>query len=389
MPKRLVTLAIVAFWLGMAGLFAYETLWPRFMPSEPLMFPVDVVDEAGTQSETANWDITKNGTTGYRADVEWRYHREDDTFESECELAWRIPGEKDWKDFGGHHVMLQTLGGYGLAPGGVPVGALVQCGAASQVLRADTLAVKWELPRRESLPGLPQVHDVNIKRSTYRLTRQGEMKSLTVTSSYELLWGSDQGTGIKVEAQVSGSIQSRRFAPHVKLSFPELRGEEKIGPLSLQNFEGDGAPVAVLERGTVLNPLHPPRRLPDLSDGQRWRVVVIDPLALLGLIAPLDRALGGALREAGIAADAGAEVLDARVLPGTQMVDWEGGKDVPCRVVRCTGEGAVKSLILWARERDGLMMRQEVSLWGDSWTFLRLPHGHPMRYPPRQHKKAL
>jgi hypothetical protein len=46
-------------------------------------------------------------------------------------------------------------------------------------------------------------------------------------------------------------------------------------------------------------------------------------------------------------------------------------------------------LTLWARERDGLMMKQEVSLWGDSWTFLRLPYGHKMRFPPRQHKKAL
>jgi hypothetical protein len=387
MPRRFITLAIVAFWLGMAGLLFYEQLWPRLMPSEPVMFPVDVVDEAGEQNETTNWDVTKNGTTGYRADIDWRYHPDEDTFESECQLAWRIPDEKDWRDLGPHHVVLQTLGAQAMAPGGAPLGPLARYFATAAVLDSDVLALEWEAPREESWSGLPQIHDVSLKKSTYRLTRHGEMKSLTITSSYYLLWGTAQGKGIRVEAEVSGSAQAGRFTPHLKLSFPDLRGDENIGPLTLRDFVGDGEPVAVLERGTVLNPLHPPRRLPDLSDGQRWRAVVIDPYALLGLLAPLDRAAGGALREAGVMA--GAESLDARVLPGTQLIDWEGGRDVPCRVVRCTGEGAVKSLTLWARERDGLMMRQEVNLWGDLWTFLRLPYGHKMRFPPRQHKKRL
>jgi hypothetical protein len=387
MPKRFLTLAIVAFWLGMTGLFAYEVLWPRLMPSEPLMFPVDIIDEAGTQTETVNWEVTKNGTIGYRADVDWRYHPDEDTFESECTLAWRF--SEDWRDLGPHHVLAQAFGAGALAPGGVPVGMLAQHAAAWKVLESDRLGVEWEAPRQDQLPGLPQIHDVNVQRSAYRLTRHGEMKSITVKASYGLAWGSDQGRGIKVQAEVTGEPRSGRFAPHVKLSFPELADETNIGPLTLKDFAGDGAAVAVLERGTILNPLHPPRRLPELRDGQRWRAVVIDPFALLGLVAPLDRALGGALREAGVAADGGAEVLDAKVLPGTQLIDWEGGRDVPCRVVRCTGDGAVKSLTLWAREHDGLMMRQEVSLWGDAWTFLRMPYGHKMRFPPRQHKKSL
>src|SRR5947209_4255287 len=91
MPPRTLSLAIVGFWLAMAGLFFWHEVWPRLDPSEPLLFPVDIVDEAGYQNELTSWEVTKNGTPGYRADVDWRYHAEDDSFESQCDLVKGTP----------------------------------------------------------------------------------------------------------------------------------------------------------------------------------------------------------------------------------------------------------------------------------------------------------
>jgi hypothetical protein len=330
MPPRWLTLAIIAFWLVMIALFNVAEVWPRFSPaSEPLMFPVDVIDEAGQAKELANFNVTKNGTLKYKAEVEWHYHPEDDTFESECQLTAR------WND--------------------------------------------PEAPRDEGPVLLPQVHEVSMVSSFYRLTRGGEMNSIDVHTDYQLVSGEGDRGGIKVQARVQGSPHAGQFVPHVKLSFPGLGEDHKIGPFTPRDFERDADPVPVLPRGTVLNPLHPPRRFPDLASGQRWRLTVIDPLALLGLAAPLDR---GALIQAGIDAGASASVLEARVLPGLDGVDWDAGKGVPCRVIRCEGDGPVGPLTLWVRDKDGVVMRQDFRLWGDSWSFLRTSAAYKARFTP-------
>jgi hypothetical protein len=328
MPSRTVTLAIVAFWLVMVALFNVTDIWPRLAPAEPLMFPVDVIDEAGQTKELVNYNVTKNGTLKYKAEVEWHYFPEDDSFESECQL--------------------RQLGDYP------------------------------EEPREEGPAWLPQVHNVSMFSSFYRLTRGGEMRGIEVRTDYRLAPGGNDEAGIDVRADVTGSPRAGHFTPHVKLTFPKLKQDEQIGPFTARDFERDGESVPVLPRGIVLNPLHPPRRFPDLADGQHWRVTVIDPLALLGLAAPLD---GDALRAAGIDAGAAASVLEARVLPGLEGVDWDAGKGVPCRVIRCDGDGPVGALTFWVRPKDGVVMRQEFRLWGDSWGFLRNSTAYKFRNP--------
>ncbi|HKI37371.1 MAG TPA: hypothetical protein VKA46_36290 [Gemmataceae bacterium] len=334
MPPRYVILAIVAFWLVTVGLFLHGVVMPRLAQTEPVMFPVDLVDEAGKQTETTSFEVTKNGTGKssplYRADVDWRYHPEDDTFESECTLNLRFVDEP-------------------------------------------------EPPRNEGPAWLPQVHRVDMT-SSYRLTRYGEMTAINSQTSYHLVMG-EAKEGIKVEAEVTGAPRAGQYTPHLRFTIPGLGDERKIGPLTLRDFERDGDPVAVLDRGTVLNPLHPPRRFPGLRDGQSWRLTVIDPLALVGLVASLDAAKGDALREAGVAA--GAYGLDAHVMPDTETVTLQGGNEVACRVIRCTGDGPVSALAFWVRQGDGAVMKQEVNLHGDSWSLLRLPFGYKMRSSPR------
>jgi hypothetical protein len=365
MPARWLTLAIIAFWLVMVALFNLLDIRPRLSPAEPLMFPVDVIDEAGQASELANYNVTKNGTLNYKAEVEWRYHAEDDTFESKCDFTNR------WTD-------------------------------------------PPEAPREQGPAWMPQVHAMTLA-SLYRLTRGGEMKAIEATTDYGLVLETEGEGGaretvgeIKVRAEVKGTPQAGRFTPHVRQTFPQLQGDEKfvkgdeklgalareflrrwgskdeeLGPLTLRDFECDSEAVPVPPRGTVLNPLHPPRRFPALADGQHWLLTVIDPLLLL---APLDSIGGKALREAGVNPGAAAYVVEARVQPGLEGVDWDAGKGVPCRVIRCKDGGPVEGLTLWVREKDGVVMRQDVRLYGDAWSFLRNSIAYKFRVIPGQRK---
>jgi hypothetical protein len=339
MPPRYFTLAIIVSWLAMVGLFVYGDVWPRLAPSEPVLFPVDVVDEAGKQSETTNFEASKNGTSAYNVSIDWRYRSADDTFESEATL--------------------------------------------NRGLEAD------EAPRPVGPSWLPQIHSAGML-SSYRLTRAGETIGITSTTTYELV-GLVDGKEVKreVEARVTGAPRAGQVATHLHLSFPNLtaegkREEEKLGPFA-QPIDRDAGAVAVSARGTVLNPLHPPRRFVDLEANQRWRVTVIDPFAVLGLVEPLDAAHGGVLRKAGVAADAGAFVLDAQVGRAVEPIEYQGSQ-VPCRVISCTGDGPVGPLTFWVRQSDGAVMRQDVTLNGDSWTLSRRPPGYSPRFSPKLRK---
>jgi hypothetical protein len=335
MPPRLLTLAIIALWLAMVGLFFHEDVWPRLAPAEPQLFPVDVVDEAGHHNLKTKYYVYKNGTSGYVTYPSWVYHPEDDSFESECEI------KRGWSD-------------------------------------------EKEAPRPEGPSWLPQVHDVDMT-SKYRLTRRGELKEISVKTKYNLVAGGDHGGVIEVEADVTGEPRAGQFTPHQKLAFRDLTGEEKIGPFSPRAFDRDGAWVPVTARGTVLNPLHPPRRFAELGERQRWSLTVIDPLALMGLLAPLDESMGDALRDAGISASTGAYILHARVLPEPEAISTLEGM-VTCRVIRCFGDGPVSAITFWPRQRDGIVMKQEVHLLGDVWTFEWVPEGYQMRSAPPPRK---
>jgi len=366
MPSRLITLVIIALWLVTTGLFVARDLWPRLAPSEPLMFPVDIVDEAARQTIVANrqelrddriagvdriagittdgvsWYVLKNGGGGYRANTYWDYIPEDDSFRSRCELGIGNRAAEPAKSEG--------------------VGPL----------------------------GLFQFQNVDA-RSSYYLTRAGHLTRLEASTEYDLFLAQEAiKLAPRVRAEVSGEQRAGSFVPHLDVSFPLPGGKKRLGPVALgplrpEAFQRNDVPVPAPGRGLVLNPLHPPRRIPNLTPGQRWRVAVIDPFALIGLVAPLWPA-GEALP------DAGASVLEAAVLPRVKTLVWDedhgnaAGKteEVTCRVIECLGDGAVTRLALWAREGDGFLLKQEADVWGDTWTFWRRDHAYRMEPPPPQ-----
>jgi hypothetical protein len=332
MPPRPITLAIVAFWLAVTGLFVYHDVWPSLNTSEPTLFPIDLIDEAGRETDQVSWTVLKNGVDVYFANTDWRYVPADDSFES--------------------------LG---------------------QLTRKEVNTVLEPPPAGGGIG--PQFDNVNITNSSYRIARNGRMKRLLLEANYGLaLPGSAPGE--RVRAVIEGSFAGEQFTTRLELSVPRLKGKELPGGLAAADLARTFGPAAPSHQGLVFDPLHPFRRAPDLRDGQHWRMVVIDPFAVVPLLGgALGKKAAAPLEAAGILPDQAAYDLDARVVPGSKALAWDG-KDHPCRLITGSGDGPpVRSLTIWVRERDGVVLQQEVDLYADTWTFIRRAAGYRIAPP--------
>jgi hypothetical protein len=170
---------------------------------------------------------------------------------------------------------------------------------------------------------------IMVIESSYRVTRGGDLRAVTAHAKGEATF---HGLGFSVTADVTGEVRDGRLYPHFKIQYP------------LGTYEDTVQPVAVSERGSVLNPLQPVNRLQGLRAGQHWRLPLIDPLASV---------LPGSRPDV--------RVLEADVSKGT--LDWYG-REVPCFVIDYRGDDARART--WAREADGMVLQQEVSLGGES-----------------------
>jgi hypothetical protein len=331
MPPRWLALSFVAFWIAMTGLFLWREVLPRLNPTEPLMFPVELVDEAGTIRNQnlydVGWEVTKNGTGGYVANVEWNYIPESDSFDSHCILVRGTNVEK-------------------------------------------------EKPRALGPVAFPQFHNVSMDSHCF-MTRSGQMHALSVKSEFGLSVRLPEGDDAEVSRSsvvVEGKPDARHFVPHLSISSTPANAREP-----LPEVNETGSAVEVGERNVVLNPLHPVRRFPTLKDDQHWPITLIDPFAL----GALPRSLGpDRVSETLAGTYPSAFVLEARVERERQVLDWVDKKKIECRIIRCGDEGSVMALTLWVAVEDGLVMKQEVSLNGDSWVLERRSHPNS-RIPPK------
>jgi hypothetical protein len=334
MPPRWLALSIVAFWIAMSGLFFWRDVLPRLNPTEPLMFPVELVDEAGSIRNQnlydVGWTVSKNGAGGYVANVEWNYVPESDSFDSHCTLRHGESSEE-------------------------------------------------EKPRGVGPMAFPQLHDIDME-SHYFMTRKGQMHSFSVKSQYTLVATKPKELEIVTKVSVEGEPGDRQFVPHITMSLAPEKGGDLLPPL-----EERAPALEVGERHLVLNPLHPVRRFPSLQAGQHWRVTIIDPLAAFGA---LPRTLAkDLLSNVNVEMAPSAFVLEAQVQSEQENLSWEG-KVIPCRIIQIGDNPLLLSMTLWVSVSDGLVMKQEVSLTGDSWVMVRrlhpqmLPSGKNTRKKP-------
>ncbi len=312
MPPRPLALAILVFWLAMSGAFVVRELLPRLRPEEPTLFAVELIDEAGRERADVGWTVSRNGVEAYKAGTDWQYLPEADAFKATCKL-----------DQSGK----QPDPGHGAG-------------------RA------WP-------PDFRNLQTENV----YRIGRGEQPEDVKTTTTLDLFAPGEARPRRRVEVILTGSPANGRLAPRAAFTLLPLDGGRPERP----HREVDGDAVALSPQGTFLNPLHPPRRLREVREGQEWRVPVLDPLAAAALPDVLDE---------GWAAPAGgrafAHVLTARVLPGTRTLKWWEEREAVCRVIACRGDGdVIPALTLWVGESDGLVYRHEATLWGDEWVFAR------------------
>jgi hypothetical protein len=320
MPPRNLTLAIVAFWLGITGWMVYRDLWPRLHSGEPPPFAIDLTDEVsvgnvlgqgpGAQftAQAIPWSIQLRGKRiGYALTRVQRH--EDRTFELVAEL------------------------------------------------RFD--------PKLDAGP-------LEVKRvtSSYHVTSSGELLGLGIRALLEdqagLLrafiasLGVPTLRGTQVEVGIEGEVKDGLFHPHAMAYDNDptkppaqalIKKELPEGILKLH-------PVPISEGGTVLNTMQPLNRLQGLREGQTWRVPRIDPLE--AVLATLN--MGGPPR---------IRYLDAQVSSGT--LSW-GGRDEPCWRIDYAEPGRPEAARTWVRRRDGLVLQQEARQDGTEMVLRRDPH---------------
>jgi hypothetical protein len=179
----------------------------------------------------------------------------------------------------------------------------------------------------------------------YRISRDGELREISADFAGRLELPVKLQS-IDFKAHFEGQVHARRFEPQGWVEGLGEKKEVKLEPVTLSTY------------GTVFNPLQPVNRILGLRPGQHWRLPLMDPLsdAVAAAFPGLPR---------------GPQALDAEVAP--DILSWDG-QDVPCLVIKYTGDGDVTART-WVRESDGLVLCQEARQGGDLLLLQRDPLG--------------
>jgi hypothetical protein len=329
MPPRVLSLIILLFWLSTGVWVFVRDLWPRWRPGEPPPYTLMASDEAPRRGQGAaiRWNVFHNGNHVYDLEAKTNYHEkgddasQDDTFE------------------------MRAIARVKQTPG-----------------------MKAPLRRLRSL--------VRITRDS--LLREVQAELHIAVKELELL------------IEVHGEVQEAHMLPRwrVKAYAADQDTEDRVFdrgtsiPVLLHQFDTPFRPFEFVERGIILNPLHPPNRLDTLRGGQHWRMPLVNSLIVLEKLAHtldafaagrslealtdmLTKTLGGALEET--------PLLEARVLPD---FDWlppalqVSGDLAPrvaelplCWVIEARDSDGHDHARLWVQhsdgERKGLVLRQE------------------------------
>ncbi len=132
-------------------------------------------------------------------------------------------------------------------------------------------------------------------------------------------------------------------------------------------------PVDVPGRASVLNPMHPVHKITGLKPGRAWHVPLFNPLALAltaRIEGPADPLVNLGLNLIRNQGDAKLTTLSAEVLAEPQSLRWDR-QIQECFVIEYRGED--HSARTWVRCSDGLVLRQEARLRGDTVMLVRVP----------------
>ncbi len=98
MPSRTITIAIIAFWLGMTIWLADAEVWPRLQPGQPPPFTIDLMDDSQAMPVPTRWSAehsygsSERKTASYSISSSVDHHSKEDVFELFTRLEPRRGG---------------------------------------------------------------------------------------------------------------------------------------------------------------------------------------------------------------------------------------------------------------------------------------------------------
>jgi hypothetical protein len=217
----------------------------------------------------------------------------------------------------------------------------------------DTFEMQSKIPRINLGTIGPLQISARALTSTYRVTREGELREVNMEGSQDFqVPARFLDAGIPTRLTLQGKVDNGFFTATGDV---EWDGKKYALP-----FE----PVPVSGQGSILNPLHPVNRIVGLRRGQHWRVPLVDPLAeaVRAMVQknPVFEILAKQVPRA--------RTLEAEVLDDRATLPWHNG-GVVCLVIEYQQDDVLAHT--WVRESDGLVLRQEASLWGETITLER------------------
>jgi hypothetical protein len=311
MPSRGLSLAIIAFWLGMSAWMFWAELWPQWQPGQPPPFQIDMVEEVQQVNPPHTyWNVLLNRPLNPPRDEQVR----------------PVLHAETWIEF---------------HPG------------------ADEFSLHAKMHSRPGDPPQPGLFQLQHVKSECRIKRPGQLRATTFeangTFSTKLLPAPAKGQFL-FSVALRGEVREDRFFSHLHAELTDTQSDvQKV-------YDRDLEPIIVSRNGVVLQPLHPLNRIEGLQPGQTWTVPVVDPFtAALAASSPLLGSLAG-----------GEHSLRARVrlepdgLP--ESLPWRDRRK-PCLVIDYEGDGMEGHT--WVEQDTGRVLCQEAILMDQRWTLLR------------------
>jgi hypothetical protein len=181
-------------------------------------------------------------------------------------------------------------------------------------------------------------------KNVYRVTTDGALREIIVDATITL-----EGIGARhsLEFHAAGKVHDQEFVPKGYVFLGGERLDLKLEPLHLS------------AQASVLNPLHPVNRMTGLRRGQHWQAPLVDPLAdSLAAMIQKTPELQPFFKKT-----VGTTVLQAEVLQETRPLTYNGNEHA-CLIIEFRGENMTAHT--WVRAGDGLVLRQDATVWGDS-----------------------
>jgi hypothetical protein len=234
-----------------------------------------------------------------------------------------------------------------------------------------------------------RIAQVEQMESHYRVDRSGRLHTLAIRSEYAMRVP-EWAQLVHARVEVWGGPKDGRFTPELRATI----GRSEVTSDRL------GDPVQVSVRGTVLNPLHPPSRIPGLALAQTWTCALIDPFCSGAVQPELARSSLGKTEGVVLSKAPMAQVVRARVRDEYDTLVWPKREKIEPRVGLIVGAAAEQAaaeplggprnpvscllinfgeddspinMTMWVRASDGIVLQLQAVLEDGSWTITRNP----------------